>query len=260
MKPEDLALAMAVGTFVGMVFSMELGFRWGRRQAEAAGGAWEVDRSLAGIHSALASLMAFMLGFAYSGAQGRLETRRQQIVDEVNVIADNYQYLDILPKEDQPNLRELYRRYVDARIAAYADVSDLDRVREAWFRSEEISNRIWTATVASASKSPKIPVMTLTLGKNNDLTDITVARWVALNARTPVRIMLLIWFLGPITAFASGLTMAERAKRHWPHFLLYCAAVAFSFHVVLDLDSPRFGRVRLTEEQSLMERLRASMK
>ena len=54
--------------------------------------------------------------------------RRKLIVDEANAIGTAYLRIDLLPAAEQGELRAGFRRYLDARLAAYRAVPDFDAV------------------------------------------------------------------------------------------------------------------------------------
>ena len=53
---------------------------------------------------------------------------RKLIVDEANAIGTAYLRIDLLPAAAQGELRAGFRRYLDARLAAYRAVPDFDAV------------------------------------------------------------------------------------------------------------------------------------
>jgi len=106
------ALALSVGLLVGMLACLELGYRSGWRAAQGDGAAQE---GLGAIEAAVFALLGLLLGFAFAGATARLDARRMLIVKEANAIGTAYLRLDLLPPADQPELRRLFRDYLDVR-------------------------------------------------------------------------------------------------------------------------------------------------
>ena len=77
------------------------------------------DDGLRAVEAALFALMGLMLGFAFAGAVSRLDARRELIVREANAIGTAYLRVDLLPAAAQPELRQLFRRYLEARMRVY---------------------------------------------------------------------------------------------------------------------------------------------
>src|SRR4029079_19567505 len=104
--------ALLGGLFVALLVSLEAGRLAGRKafskDAHPAG--------LATVEAVTFGLLGLLLAFACSGAAGRLDVRREQIVNEANAIGTAWLRLDILPADAQPKLRDLFRKYTDSRI------------------------------------------------------------------------------------------------------------------------------------------------
>ena len=116
----QLAVALAVGAFVGILACLEVGYRLGRRRSE--------DVTLEGIgalEAAVFALLGLLLAFSFAGGTSRLDTRRQLIVEEANAIGTAYLRLDLLAAPDQPEMRRLFREYLDARLQLYRKLRDL---------------------------------------------------------------------------------------------------------------------------------------
>lgn len=113
---------LSLGVFVGMLACLELGYRISSRAVPTDGG---IHEGLGTIEAAIFALLGLLLGFAFSGATSRLDMRRALIVTEANAIGTAYLRLDLLPSSAQPELRRLFREYLDARLRAYHE--DLDR-------------------------------------------------------------------------------------------------------------------------------------
>jgi hypothetical protein len=98
----------------GMLILTEAGRRIGlRRMAEDPEG---VRAGLGAIEAAILALLGLLLAFTFSGAGSRFDARRQLIVDETNAIGTAYLRIDLLTAAAQPELRENFRRYVEARL------------------------------------------------------------------------------------------------------------------------------------------------
>src|SRR5262245_57185471 len=93
---------IAVGLFFGMLTLLEVGRRIGVRR---------IERDAEGLHAgaiegSVLALLGLLLAFTISGAGGRLDARRQLIIEETNAIGTAYLRLDMLPSAAQPALRE----------------------------------------------------------------------------------------------------------------------------------------------------------
>ena len=99
------------------------------------------------MEAAIFALLGLLLGFSFSGATTRLEARRQLIIGEANAIGTAYLRLDELPASDQPEMRHLFREYVDARVAAYAQVPDMKAFHQGVAQAGQLQQQIWARAV-----------------------------------------------------------------------------------------------------------------
>jgi len=137
----SLRAAMAAGVlFLGMLFCLEMGRRWGVRQLDRDPSAARAGTNA--VEGAVFALLGLLIAFTFSGAAARFDTRRVQIVDEANAIGTAWLRIDLLPAEAQPLLRDLFRNYVDSRLAAYRKLPDLAAAKAELQRSQEIQSEI----------------------------------------------------------------------------------------------------------------------
>ena len=118
-----LGLLLAAGVFVGMLLLLEVGRRIGRWRAARDPDAPRAE--VGAMDGAVFALLGLLIAFTFSGAASRWDTRRQLLVEEANAISTAYLRLDVLPPDAQPALREQFRQYVDARLAAYRSLPDV---------------------------------------------------------------------------------------------------------------------------------------
>ena len=100
-------LLYTTGLLAGMLILLEVGRRIGSRRLAA-----DPEGARAGIgtvEGALLALLGLLIAFSFSGAATRLDARRQQIVNEGSAISGAYAFVDLLPSQAQPRLRETFR-------------------------------------------------------------------------------------------------------------------------------------------------------
>ena len=69
------------------------------------------------IEASIFALLGLLLGFSFAGGTSRLDERRELIVKEANAVSTAYLRLDLLPAAEQPEMRHLFRVYLDTRCA-----------------------------------------------------------------------------------------------------------------------------------------------
>jgi hypothetical protein len=252
-----IAILFASGLFVGMVQLLDLGRRLGlRRQRREEEGA---RAGLGAVEGAVFALMGLLIAFTFSGAASRFDTRRQLIVEEANAIGTAWLRLDLLPDEAQPGLRDLFRRYLDARLAVYQQLPDLEAARAELGKAGALQGEIWTRAVAATQQAPT-PLVAQLVPALNQMFDIATTRTMAAQIHPPTVIFIMLAVLALTCALLAGHAMAGGTSRSWFHVIGFSLIMATTVYVILDLEFPRFGFIRIDATDRVLEELRDSMR
>lgn len=248
------------GLAVGILLMLEVGRRVGvRRRAHDPDGA---TAGLGALDGAIFGLMGLLIAFTFSGAASRLDTRRQLIVQEANNIGTAYLRLDLLPASAQPQLREDFRRYVDSRLAVYRALPDVEAAKGRLAESNTIQGEIWNQAVA-ATKAAEVngnAVTSLVLSSLNDMIDITTTRTVALQTHPPLVIFWMLILMVLAGALLAGYGTADSKERSWLHTVGFAVLMTVAIYIIIDLEYPRFGLIRVDAVDQLLINLRKDMK
>ena len=248
------SIAIIVATlFCGMLLCFELGRRLGvARLARDPDG---VGKGSGSVEGAVLGLLGLLLALTYSGAGSRFEDRRFLIADETNAISTAYLRIDLLPAETQPEIRQLFRQYLAARVSAYRNVADPDAMAAALAAAAGLQDRIWASTVA-ALRHPQTPPQAaiLLLPALNEMIDITTTRAVAFQNHPPRVIFFLLAGVGLACSLLLGYASCGTKVRSWFYILLFAATISLTLFVILDLEYPRYGMIRIdAADQALVE-------
>lgn len=245
-----VVLPLTLGLVLVMLFLLEFGRRLGRRQLEATNG----DPKAAALDSAVFALLGLLLAFTFSGAFARFDERRAQIVEEANTVGTAWLRLDLLPAASQPALRDLFRRYVDARLEIYRKLQDIEITRSDRQRSDALQSQIWSRALAACAEKEDNATTMLVVEALNAMFDITTTRAAAARMHPPLAVFLLLFALALASAFVAGHGMAAAPSPPWVHMLTFAGMIAASIYLVLDLEYPRAGIVRIDDfDQTLVE-------
>lgn len=244
--------------FAGMLVLLRVG-RWLGRRHIAKDTTGE-KAGTAAVESAVFALLGLLVAFTFSGAASRFDARRQLIGQETNDIGTAYLRLDLLPAEAQPAMRELFRQYLDARLATYEKLPDIEAAQAEFARSGELQARIWKQAITATQASSDARAAMLLVPSLNAMFDIATTRKLATLIHPPAVIYWLLFLLGLGCALLAGYDMAETRSPSLTHRLAFAAIVAVTFYVILDLEHPRLGLIRVDAADALLIDLRASMK
>ena len=253
---EIFALIFVSTLFVGMLVCLEYGRVLGRKRAEPGG-----KEGLSVIEGAIFALLGLLIAFTFSGAAERFENRRHMIVEEANDIGTAYLRVDLLPVDTQPEIRDLFRRYVDSRIETYRIAADdWKEALQHFAKSQALQNELWQKSVAAAARSGNTTASMLLLPALNEMIDITTTRLAATEDHPPMIIFALLTLIALVTSMMAGFEMAPGTRRVWLHIIGYSLIMAISVYVILDLEFPRLGLIRVDSFDKYIVEVRNAMK
>lgn len=248
------SILLAVGIFVGMIGLLELGRRLGGARQAADDGK---RAGLGSIEAAIFGLMGLLIAFTFSGAASRYEQRRQLIVDEANAIGTAWLRVDLAPPAAQAGLHDLLRRYLDERLATYARWQDVEAVQTSLDRTAAAQAELWAQATSACRERPDAVTAQL-VPALNDVFDIATTRTMYREAHTPVVVYLVLAVLAFASALLAGIAVAG-ASRSWVHMIGFPLLLSITIYVILDLEYPRVGLLRLDATEQLLVDLRQSM-
>lgn len=188
------------------------------------------------IQAATLTLLALIIGFAFSMAVSRYDQRKNYEAEEANAIGTEYVRADLLPAADAARVRELLKNYLDQRVLFYKarDERQFMRINTD---TGQLQTELWFAAQRAAA-AQQTPIVALVVSGMNDVLNsqgYTQAAWWN-------RIPRAAWaFLGMI-AIGCNLLLGYGARRtkRLP-LLVLPLAVSVSFFLIADIDSPRRG-------------------
>ena len=258
MEPPIPPLLFALFLLIGMLILLEVGRRFGirRRPQETEG-----ERGgLGTVEGAVFALFGLMLAFTFSGAASRFNEKRMLIAEEVNCIETAYLRLHLLARQAQPALQELFRRYVDSRLATYRKLPNMVAAEVEMAKSKRIQEEIWTeAVTATGLPDSHHSAGLLLLPALNNMIDISTTRTMALQIHPPRIVYALLFGLGLICSLLAGFRMSSGQRRSWLHILGFTVLTVIIVYVMLDVEYPRAGLIRLESADQLLVSFREHM-
>jgi hypothetical protein len=182
------------------------------------------------------------------------------IAEEVTAIRTAYMRLDLLPSEQRPVLKELFRGYVDSRLEAYRRMPNAEAAEAEMSRSETLQEQIWShAVTASELAGAHRDAGKLLLPALNNMFDITTVRTMSLQIHPPTIIYVLLFGVALACALLAGYRMSSAQHRSWLHILGFTVITVVVVYVILDLDYLREGLIRLQSADQLLVKARQAM-
>jgi hypothetical protein len=260
MMPQLVSFApwLCGGLFLGMLVLLEAGRRIGERRLTADPDGARIG--VGAVEGAVFALLGLLIAFTFSGAASRFEGRRELVIEEANAIGTAWLRLDLLPANAQPSLRDLFRQYVDSRLETYRKLPAETAAEEELARSTALQGQIWRQAVAACEAKRDPPTTSLLLPALNAMIDITTTRtMVGRHMHPPAIVFALLGGLVLGGALLVGYGMAG-GKRNWLHVLSFTSVMAVTTYVILDIEYPRLGLIRVDAVDEALVEVRESMK
>jgi len=258
MNPAILAAFASLGLLLGMLVCLEIGRRIGlRRMAADPEG---VKSGTGPVDSAVFALLGLLIAFTFASAANRYDSRRHLIVEESNDIGTAYLRLDLLADAQRAELQGLFRQYLDARLETYERIADPAASMAEYAHSQEIQSRIWAIAVPAARAMPSPAAQQLLLPALNEMFDIANTRRAAIMMHQPPIVFVMVVLVALCGAVLAGHSLAIGRSRSWIHIVAFAAVTAITLYVILDLEYPRFGLIRVDALDQLLITVRAGMK
>lgn len=251
-----IALAsLCLVLFLAILASLEMGRRLGaRRLVQDSEGA---QRGLGSVEGALFGLLGLLIAFTFSGAASRFEDRRGLVVEEANALGTAYLRVDLLPPEAQKPMRDLFRRYADSRIETYRLVDDIPAALASLQVTTALQGEIWKGAIEHGRVAG--PVAQVLLPSLNEMIDITTTRTMATKRHPPVAIFGLLVGLALGCSLLAGYGLSGARTRSLLHMVLFSALITLTIYVIVDLEFPRAGLIRVDDFDQAIVDVRRSM-
>lgn len=249
---------IALALILGMLLAMELGRRIARRRL-----ALDPDGANAGVgvvDGAIFALLGLLIAFTFSGAGARFDLRRQQIVEETNAIGTAYLRLDLLPADTRSALQESFRRYIDLRLAVYRKLPDVEAAKAESAKATAVQEQIWSRAVDACKAQNSAPVTMLLLPALNQMIDIATTRTMTAQMHPPKIVFVMLIMLALASALLAGYDLGQGKTRNWIHMVGLAAIMGITIYVILDIEYPRAGFIRIDAFDQALIDLRQSMK
>jgi hypothetical protein len=254
-----VAMLSAAVLFVAMLACYEIGRRIGvaRLGSDPDG----LAHGIGAVDGAVFALLGLLIAFTFSGAASRFEARRHLITQEANAIGTAFLRVDLLPTDAQPELRDLFRKYVDLRAVVYSEVADRAATEAKLAEAAALQETIWAKALAAGRRpDAAAPATMLVLPALNEMIDITTTRHVATQNHPPLVIYLLLAGLSLVGSLLVGYGMSENKRQSWLHTTAFAIVLSLTTYVIVDLEFPRVGLIRVDAADQVLVDLRKSMR
>jgi uncharacterized membrane protein YsdA (DUF1294 family) len=234
-----------------LLAATEVGFRLGRaapRQEEAT------RSQISNIQTAILAVLGLLLGFTVSMAVSRFENRQKLVVEESNAIGTAYLRTQLVPGAEGAEMANLLREYVNARLESSSAGADQKHAEQARTRAGQLQDECWSRAVAFAQKEPRPLTAGLLLDSLNQMIDLESTRATAAANHVPETVIYVVALVSLFASVMVGYCYGTGKIRHTFSTTLLALAIVVVLLVILDLDRPREGLIRVNQRAMLQLR------
>jgi hypothetical protein len=212
----------------------------------------EAESSLGTIIGATLGLLAFMLAFTFGIAAGRLQTRMQLLLDEVNAIGTTYLRAGLLLEPHRSEIQKLLREYVDIRanLAKESILQQTKKLQEALSRSETLHDQMWSHAVAMAGADRNSEIDALFISSLNEMIDLHNSRVTVVQYRIPMAIWYALYLITILSMVAVGYQAGLSGKSSLKAGIVLALTFSVVILLIADLDRAT-GSLRVSQQPML---------
>jgi hypothetical protein len=252
-----LSILFAAGLFVGVLACMRIGWHIGRKRLLALGE--DGQAGLGALDGAVFGLMGLLVAFTFTGAATRFDARRSLVTQHVNAIGTAWLRLELLAEPEREKARDGFRRYVDTQMEIVGNSGKDDAVSAGMARLSSIQQEIWETLIHAVRSDKTLPLTQAVLPPANEMFDLSTTRFMAAQQHPPVAVFVMLGVLVLVSGLLAGYGMAKAERQSSLHVFGFAAIMAFSVYLILDIEYPRLGLVRIDSFDRAMIDLRATM-
>jgi len=243
-------LLIAVGLIAGVMATHEVGFWLGSLVRSADD---PFDRQVALVRGSTAALVAFLIGFAFSGAASRFIDRIDIIVKEANALGTAYLRADTIPEPQRSELKAALKEYTADRVEMLSGDRQ-DRIEPLLAKIGGLHERMWQSAINGTQGNA--PLMMVVLPPINEVIDLHSAHLAMARRHLPLPIMAVLLGTAAIGVGLIGFGNGRVGRRFTLLDAVYGVVLAVALWMTIDLDYPGIGLIRVTN-RPVMEALAA---
>jgi hypothetical protein len=240
----------SISLIVSIILCLYIGHKVGIKQSRLYSD--QKKSHLLTIQTSVLGLISFLLGFTFSISIHHFDERSLAMKEEANAIGTTYLRAYALPETTKEQTLSTLRKYTDVRIKTAAlPVTDTQTREPLLVEANMLRTKLWDLSMTSVKADDRITTSGLYVQALNNLIDSYGTRDEAIARHIPPLIMLLlviaIIFSASLIGYTSGISMHRPSKIA----VLYLSAVVMLTYVLIDLDKPRQGIIKVSQKNML---------
>jgi hypothetical protein len=235
-----IEFAVAMGLIAGLGAAHEVGF-WLGSLARSTDEPF--DRQIALVRTSTAALVAFLVGFAFSGAASRFINRQDIVVKEANALGTAYLRADTIAEPQRGELKAALKEYTADRVVLLSR-EGRGQIEPLLARVHALHDRMWNSAISATHDNA--PLMAVVLPPINEVIDLHAVHLAMARRHLPVPIMALLLGTAVISLGMIGFGNGRVGRRFSALDSVYGVVLAVALWMTIDLDYPGIGLIRVS--------------
>jgi hypothetical protein len=233
-------LLIAFGLIAGLVVAHEIGFWLGSltRSADEP-----FDRQVGLVRTSTGALVAFLIGFAFSGAASRFVDRADIVVKEANALGTAYLRADAIAEPQRGELKAALKEYTADRVSLL-NREGRDRIDPLLAKVSGLHERMWRSAIEATQGNA--PLMGVVLPPINEVIDLHSVHLAMARRHLPIPIMTMLLGTAAISVCMIGFGNGRVGRRFSVLDSVYGVVLALALWMTIDLDYPGIGLIRVS--------------
>jgi len=233
-------LLVVMGLIAGVVAAHEIGFWLGllRRTADEP-----FDRQIALVRTSTAALVAFLVGFAFSGAASRFTNRQDLVVKEANALGTAYLRADTIAEPQRGELKAALKEYSADRVKLLSREGH-DQIEPLLAKVSGLHERMWRSAITATQDNA--PLMAVVLPPINEVIELHSMHLAMARRHLAIRILAMLLRTAGFSIIIVGLGNRRIGCRFSLLDAVYGAVLAAALWMTIDMDYPGGGMIRVS--------------
>jgi hypothetical protein len=231
---------IAMGLIAGLVAAHEVGFCLGSltRSADEP-----FDRQVALVRTSTGALVAFLVGFAFSGAASPFVDRVDIVVKEANALGTAYLRADTIAEPQRGELKAALKEYTADRVTLLSR-EGRGQIEPLLAKVSDLHERMWRSAIKATHDNA--PLMAVVLPPINEVIDLHSVHLAMARRHLPTPIMTLLLGTAAIALGIVGFGNGRVGRRFSVLDSVYGVVLAVALWMTIDLDYPGIGLIRVS--------------
>jgi hypothetical protein len=227
----------------------ELGVAFARRRSGRP--VSDADRFLSTLAAPSIGLLALMIGFTFSMALARFDTRRAAVLSEANAIGTAALRGQMLPAPYSSAVGPLFKQYAELRVARPGVTLGSPALAESIRQSLDIQEKLWRVGMDASAANPQVVPSGLFVQALNTMIDVHEERLTAARNQVPSVVLVTLEGIAFVSFGFAGYGLQLAKVRSRAGMWIMAVMIGSVIVLIFDLDRPQSGFIAVDQQPLL---------